>query len=105
VIHFQEKGVPCYQASPKIFEGLACQGFILCDDQPDVVRFFHDHEHLVIFKDNADMLRKISYYLEHADERRRIAQTGYQAIKGQHTYLNRLQSLFDLVKDNVYENV
>jgi spore maturation protein CgeB len=98
VIHFQEENVPCYQASPKIFEGLACQGFVLTNDQPDVVSMFNNGQHLVIFNDEADLIRKIVYYLDRADERSAIAAQGYEEIIRNHTYVHRIQEMLNISK-------
>jgi spore maturation protein CgeB len=99
VSHFQADNVLCYQASPKIYEGLACKGFILCNDQPDVVRLFKDGEHLVIFKDYNDLIQKIDHYLRHDDERERIALQGYNEVVRNHTYVHRIQTILDLIKE------
>jgi spore maturation protein CgeB len=51
VIHYQDGKTPCYQASPKVYETLACKSFLLVDDQRDVKSLFEDGKHLAIFKD------------------------------------------------------
>jgi spore maturation protein CgeB len=98
VIHFQEENVPCYQASPKIFEGLACQGFVLTNDQPDVTDMFKDRQHLAVFNDGHDLVKKIAYYLDHADERSAIASQGYEEIIRKHTYVHRMQEMLNILK-------
>ena len=41
-------------AWPKVYEALACGGFVICDNQRDVKRLFKDGEHLVIFQGAKD---------------------------------------------------
>lgn len=85
---------PVYQASPRIFEALACGAFVICDDQRDVFSLFKDGEDLVKFHDVADLREKIDFYLHHPDDRKKIADTGMRNVVGNHTYLHRIQELF-----------
>ena len=98
-IHFREPNqkIPCYQASPRVYEALACKSFLLVDNQRDVSSLFKDGEHLVIFKDLTDLREKIEYYLEHPQERERIAQAGYREVVNKHTYDHRIKEMFDIV--------
>ena len=96
-IHYRdpENRFPVHQASPRVFEAMACGAFVLTDRQKDVLSLFKDGEHLVTFSDDVDLDRKIAYYLEHADERERIAAAGRQEVFKNHTYENRLRRLLD----------
>ena len=94
-IHYcdSENGFPVHQASPRVFEAMACGAFVLTDRQKDVLSLFKDGEHLVTFSDDVDLDRKIAYYLEHADEREQIAHAGRQEVLKNHTYGHRIQRL------------
>ena len=94
-IHYcdSENHFPVHQASPRVFEAMACGAFVLTDRQKDVLSLFKDGEHLVTFSDDADLDRKIAFFLEHADERQRIATAGRQEVLKNHTYENRLSRL------------
>ena len=96
-IHYcdSENRFPVHQASPRVFEAMACGAFVLTDRQKDVLALFKDGYHLVTFSDDADLDRKIAYYLDHADERERIAAAGRQEVLKNHTYENRLRRLLD----------
>jgi spore maturation protein CgeB len=84
---------PVYQASPRVFEALACGSFVLCDRQRDVFALFKDGVDLAGFSDADDLRRKIDYYLAQADERDRIAGEGRRHVLEQHTYVHRVQTL------------
>lgn len=88
---------PMYQASPRIFEALACEAFVLSDRQRDVLSLFKDNEHLATFNGANDLREKVSYFLAHADERLRIAAAGRQEVSHKHTYIQRLETLLRIV--------
>lgn len=94
--HDPSGNVPCYQASPRVFEALACGAFLLVDDQRDVRTLFKDGEHLVIYKDRDDLRKKVRYYLEHDDERMRIAKSGMQEVLQKHTFRHRIKQILDI---------
>lgn len=89
---------PVYQASPRVFEILACGAFQLCDDQRDVFTLFEDGRDLVRFNDAVDLVRKVEYYLSHTEARRVIAECGRQTVLSHHTYRNRIQTLIREIK-------
>jgi spore maturation protein CgeB len=93
--HYQdpENRFPVYQASPRIFEVLACRAFLICDDQKDVFSLFKDGIDLVRFLDAADLDNKIRYYLAHSEERKAIADQGREAVLARHTYQDRIKEL------------
>jgi spore maturation protein CgeB len=84
---------PVYQASPRVFEAMACGAFVLCDRQRDVLALFRDGEHLACFSDGDDLAVKVRYYLEHPGERQAIARKGREEVLANHTYVHRLHEL------------
>jgi spore maturation protein CgeB len=98
IVHYQDGFTPCHQASPKVFEALACGCFVLVDRQQDVQRLFADGEHLVVFDNIEDLKKKIRYYLKHPEERETIADRGRQETLAKHTYLHRFKTLFNIIK-------
>lgn len=97
VIHYQDGKMPCYQASPKVYEAIACRCFVLVDRQPDVLSIFDDKRHLVIFDNLNDLKEKIKYFLEHPAERERIAAQGYRMVLEKHTYTHRIKEMFSVI--------
>ncbi len=97
--HYQdpEKRFPVYQASPRVFEAMACGAFVLSDDQRDVLSLFNSGRELVCFSSAADLVEKVRYYLDHADELRRIAERGREAVLKHHTYVHRIEELVSIV--------
>lgn len=97
-VHYQDGRSPCYQASPRVFEAMACGAFLLCDTQRDVTTLFKDGEHLVQFQDVDDLRRKIVHYLAHPLERSRIAEQGRRETLKSHTYLRRVEQILAMVR-------
>ena len=100
--HYQDpqKSFPVYQASPRIFEALACGAFVICDNQRDVFSLFEDRKHLVCFYDEADLIEKIKYYLDHSEERNVISAQGRQEVIAKHTYVQRIRKLLSMIGDH-----
>ncbi len=95
VVHYQEGAIPCFQASPKVFEALACRSFVLVDAQRDVFKLFVSGRHLIGFNGIEDLKAKIDYYLNRDEERREIAAAGCREAMQRHTYRDRLKAILD----------
>lgn len=100
VIHYQDPAVPCYQASPKLFEAMACGAFVLVDRQKDAQRIFKDGQHVVFFDQENDLREKIAYYLSHPDERRKIAQQGCRFVRESHRYQDRIKQMIVIMRSS-----
>ena len=61
-IHIQDpmRQFRVFQASPRVFEALACGAFVLTDRQQDVLSLFKDGEHLASLSDGSDLQRQKS---------------------------------------------
>jgi spore maturation protein CgeB len=97
VAHYQGNKYPCYQASPKVYEWLACGSFLLVDRQRDVFKLFKDGEHLVGFNNANDLKEKIRYYLKYDDLREKIAVQGRKEVLRKHTFAHRIREMLTIV--------
>jgi len=88
-----QRRFPVYQASPRVFEILACGAFQLCDDQRDVFALFQDGRDLVKFTNGDDLVAKVKYFLAHPEERNAIAAQGRKTVLARHTYRHRIEEL------------
>ena len=93
--HYRDPGgrFAVHQASPRVFEVLACGAFLITDRQRDIFSLFGDGLHLVGFDDAEDLRRKIRHYLDHPEERQAIAARGFAEALRCHTYVHRLADL------------
>ncbi|UYJ40308.1 MAG: DUF3880 domain-containing protein [Lachnospiraceae bacterium] len=80
----------------RIFDLLACEGFVLCNYQSDLLNEFLQGEELDIYSSIEELEEKIRYYLSHMDVCREIAHNGYEKVSKYHTYSLRLEQMFRL---------
>ena len=81
----------------RVWDILSAGGFCITNFQPELVMYFKNGEDLVWFEDEADLVKKVRYYLRHEDERRRIALNGQKKVRELHNYDARLQVIEDIV--------
>lgn len=67
--------------NPRTFELLGCQAFEIIDSGHLGKTILKSKQHLVEFTDENDLLDKIDYYLQHSDERLKIAAAGYSTTR------------------------
>jgi Glycosyl transferases group 1 len=81
----------------RVFEIMSSGCFLLTNriKNNGLEELFREKEHLVTYQNDRQMLSLIDYYLEHAQERERIARAGYELVIKKHTYFSRMQALFN----------
>lgn len=77
----------------RVWDILAAGGFCITNFQPELVLYFKNGEDLVWFEDEADLVRKVRYYLEHEEEREQIALNGQRKVRELHNYDVRLEAI------------
>lgn len=84
----------------RVWDVLGAKGFLLTNYQAELPLYFEEGKDLVCFDGVEDMKEKVAYYLAHEEERRQIAENGYNKVKKYHSYVARLQEMFRIVKAN-----
>lgn len=79
----------------RTFEAAGIGAFQMVDWKAGLAQLFNDGTEIVSFNGLEDMHTKIKYYLEHPDERNKIASAGKLRAMAEHTYQIRLQLLLD----------
>jgi spore maturation protein CgeB len=77
----------------RAFDIMGCGGFLLTNFQADFFAHFTHGEDYVYYESVDDLLCKVDYYLEHEEERRKIAQNGYERVKENHSYRHRVREM------------
>jgi len=82
--------------------GMGC--FVLATRTAAQEEFFRDGEHLAYFESAEELREKVRFYLDHPDERHRIA-ANLAALAYQHTYRQRAIELLALLNDASMQSV
>lgn len=81
----------------RAFDIMGCGGFLISDFQPDFGELFQADEDYVFYTTPEDLYAKVAYYLEHEEQRERIARNGYEKVKEKHTYDCRVRQILDML--------
>lgn len=77
----------------RIFDILACQGFLITNFQAEIPEYFEDGVDLVTYDSIPNLLRKVDYYLQHEKERLQIAKNGYEKVKNHYSHIHCLNKI------------
>ena len=81
----------------RIFDILACGGFILSDYSQGVEEVFGDS--IAYTEGDDDTKNKIAYYFENEEERKRRSEEGKKIVLSDHTYEVRAKSIIKYLKE------
>ena len=86
--------------SNRVWMVLGYGGFLLHPYVEGLAKILKDKKHLVYYDPNnmEDLHQKISYYLEHEEERNLIAAAGWEEVKKKHTYVNRVEKILQVLR-------
>lgn len=79
---------------------LGAGGFLLTNFQADFLDYFIPDVDFVYYTDSNDLCNKITYYLEHDEERKQIAHNGHEKVKKYHSFKQRFTDIFKIVQQN-----
>ena len=83
------------QFKGRIFEVCLAGGFLLTEYAPGIESYFDIDKEIVCFHNADEMIDKITYYLNHEEERRAIAQAGWKRATAEYTSFHVLSRVFD----------
>lgn len=76
---------------------MGCGGFLLTNYQAELFEYFEADRDFVYYTDQEDLQAKVAYYLEHEEERNRIAESGCRKVREQHNMRLRVQHILDVL--------
>jgi spore maturation protein CgeB len=77
--------------NPRTFELAGARAFQLVDERRELSRYFQPGVEIETFTNIQECRAKVLYYLAHDDERREIAERGFQRATREHTYRQRME--------------
>lgn len=86
-------GVPA-----RVFDVMSVGGFMLSNWQAEIPELFAEGKEIATYKTPEELIEKADYYLQHDEERARIAANGYRKVKEQHTYEHRLAKIISVIQ-------
>lgn len=75
---------------------LGCGGFLLSNAQLELEECFRDGEEVVLFRSIDEAIELADYYLAHDDEREKIAAAGYERVKRDFKYEDKMKEMLDI---------
>jgi spore maturation protein CgeB len=81
--------------SNRVVETLGRGGFLI---HKEVEGLKEEYPYLVTYKDYGDLKSKISYYLEHNEERNDIIKKNYEWVKNNYTCIHQCKKLLNYIK-------
>lgn len=83
----------------RIYDILGAGGFCITNFQAELPMFFENEKHLVWYYNEQDLFEKVDYYLKHDNERQAIAKAGYEYVKENCSYENRIRKILDILEN------
>ncbi|OQW30847.1 MAG: hypothetical protein A4E19_08860 [Nitrospira sp. SG-bin1] len=83
------------QIKARVFEVPGYGGCLLTEKAPNLERYFRIGEEVVTFEGGEEMVQQVKMLLSCPDRRDRIARSGYERVRCDHTYERRFEELLD----------
>jgi molybdopterin converting factor small subunit len=85
----------------RIFETMGCNTLILTNHTENINTFFNDMENIVIYNNETELFEKLNILLSDNDLIKKISNSGYELVKNNHTYDNRVDVLLKIISDYI----
>jgi len=73
-------------------------GFVLHNETNNIKSYFKEGKEIVTYRDADDLLRRISYFLEHEKERKAIAKAGRERVMKDYTFKHSISRILDCME-------
>lgn len=83
----------------RVWDILGCKGFCLTNFQAEFLDLLENGKDLVWFDGLYDLQKKADFYLEHDEQRAEIAHNGFENVKKNHTYENRIKVILEVLNN------
>jgi spore maturation protein CgeB len=82
------------QIKGRNFEVPGCGGFLLTGEAENLGEYYDIDKEIITFSSTGDMIAKVKYYLAHEEQRKAIANAGYERTLREHMFNHRLDAIF-----------
>lgn len=81
----------------RVFDVLACGGFLLTDHRADLDRLFEPGREMAVFHSMEEMREMADHYLSRPEERAEFGRRGLESVLARHTFRHRMETLMETV--------
>jgi len=85
------------QIKGRDFEIPGCGAFLLTEYSKELEDYYVLEEEISTYNDIHELIHKCRYYLDHEEQRKKIADNGHQRVLTEHTYVHRFCAIFDTI--------
>lgn len=90
-----------YANNMRLYESTGMGAMLITDKKKNLKDLFKVGKEVVEYTDSKDLIKKIEYYLDHEDERAKIALAGQKRTLREHSYKNRMDELVKIIKNHI----
>ncbi len=91
--HYNEFG-----ANMRFYEAIGCKSLMITDKVIGIPPDFQEGIHYLTYESVPDLIKKVKYYLEHEEERLKIAEAAYSIAMKRHKYSDRINQILGEVR-------
>jgi len=77
---------------------MGAKGVLLSNYQPELAEYFEDEKDCIMYSSMEDAFAKADFYLKHDELRQAIAGNGYEKIRREFSYPQRIQEMFEIAQ-------
>lgn len=70
-------------------------GVLFSNFQPELAEYFESGKDLILYESMEDAFAKADFYLKHEELRKEIARSGYERIRQDFSYPDRIRQMFE----------
>lgn len=82
----------------RVIDIMGAGGFVMTNYCEETAELFEENKEIVMFKTPEELFEKAGYYLQHDEERKKIAKAGHDKVVESYTYEKKLKALLDWVE-------
>lgn len=82
----------------RVLDIMGCGGFVISNYQQEIVEYFHVGEECEVYESLEDLVLKAEFYLNNEEVRQRIAVAGWERVKRDFSFEERINKLLKGVK-------
>ena len=90
-----------YASNVRMFEVTGCGSMLITDRKNNITDIFVPGKEIICFDNAQDCCEKISWYLEHEDERSAIAKAGQERTIMDHSLVKRVNQLHEIIMEKL----